>query len=273
MLKNVLIKELKYFPKPPSSLIDLKEFQKEKIDSQRLIELSLKDPLIIANIFKISNSSIFGFRTSVDSLTRAIELLGEKFVVSIPIASSYSDNLNPNLEAYDLSIKDFLNLSSLATTILNNWISKVDNKLNNELFFPTFLQEIGKFPIAKIIEKSNLIEEFKNEIKISSNTSSVEENFLGHSCVKVTSYIFRDWNFSDSIVIPIQYSSNVENCPIKYKQKAQILDVIKTVCDFTSPLSDDNIEKALKKVSLYEFDEDKFLSSINTTKSSFLQNY
>ncbi len=39
------------------------------MDTQRLMKIIQKDPLIVANILKISNSSMFGFRSKVDTLS------------------------------------------------------------------------------------------------------------------------------------------------------------------------------------------------------------
>ena len=271
-MKRKLIKELNNLPEPPTNMIELNKFKNDNIDSEKLMKLLEKDPLIVANILKISNSSIFGFRTKVDTLSRAINLLGEKFVISVAIGSSITQNLNPNLIAYSSTIHDFLFISSLASNIVNVWINEIDSELKNELLLPAFLQEIGKFIISSILEDSGKIEEFSKRLNESEDVTSTEESFVGYSCAKITASIFKKWNFSDNIVLPIAYTSDINNCPVDFRKKAQILEIIKILCDIRYPLSDENVQKALNKVILYNFETDKFINSIETIKSSMLIN-
>ena len=120
-MKIFLIKELDSLPELPSHVIELNNFrQEDSIDTQRLMKILQKDPLVVANILKISNSSMFGFRTKVDTLSRAINLLGIKFIVSVAIGSCVAKSLKANLMAYAATVDDFLFVSSLASTIINS---------------------------------------------------------------------------------------------------------------------------------------------------------
>ena len=74
------------------------------------------------------------------------------------------------------------------------------------------------------------------------------------------------------MIFPIAFAEDIENCPQSFKQKAQILEIIKILCDIRYPLSDQNIEKALKKVVLYNFDVEHFLNSIDVIKGVIEQN-
>ncbi len=272
-MKKQLIKELKNLPELPTSIIELNEFRKEdSIDTQRLIQILQKDPLIVANILKIANSSMFGFRTKVDTLSRAINLLGTKFIISIAIGSSISHSLNANLLVYAATIDDFLFISSLASNIVNIWVEKVDVELKNELLLPAFLQEVGKFVISSLVQNEKQTEEFLKMLEESQDISQTEEKFTGFTCARITANIFKKWDLSHNIIFPIAFASDINNCPESFKQKAQILQIVKILCDIRNPLSDENIEKALNKVVLYNFDVDVFLNSIEAIKSSIFKN-
>ncbi len=52
----------------------------------------------------------------------------------------------------------------------------------------------------------------------------------------------------------IRYVDDINNCPDEYKLKSQILDVVKTVCQANSLLSENSIEKALKKAISYNLE-------------------
>ena len=83
-MKKNLIQKIDCLPPLPSSIIQLNDFKKIKNSSpEKLIKIIEQDPLMVATILKISNSSMFGFRSKVDTLSRAINLLGVNFTISV----------------------------------------------------------------------------------------------------------------------------------------------------------------------------------------------
>lgn len=271
-MKKKLLKEINSLPPLPSSVYELEDFRKlDSEDMDKLILIINKDPLITANILKVANSSMFSFKTKVETLSRAISLLGIKFTISIAIGSAIQETIKSNLLAYAVSNDDFIQSSSLALNIINTWISKIDFDLKNELLLPAFLQEVGKFVISQVIQEEKLTEEFLKELEETKDISLCEENFMGYSCARITANIFKNWNLSHNIVFPIAFTEDIENCPESFRQKAQILEIVKILCDIRYPFSDFNIEKALKKVALYNFDVEDFLNSIDVIKGAIEQ--
>lgn len=160
-MKKRLLREINSLPQLPNNIIELDNFRKEdSTNSDKLVEILKKDPLIVANILKIANSSMFGFRSKVDTLSRAINLLGIKFVVSVAIGSSISNTIKSNLLAYAVTNDDFIFTSSLASNIINTWVSNINFDLKNELLLPAFLQEVGKFVISQVIQEEKKLKNF-----------------------------------------------------------------------------------------------------------------
>ena len=266
-MKKKILKEITSLPPLPANIIELDNFRKQdSTDSEKLVEILKKDPLIVANILKIANSSMFGFRSKVDTLSRAINLLGIKFAISVAIGSSISQAVKSNLLAYAVTTDDFILTSSLASNIVNTWVANINFDLKNELLLPAFLQEVGKFVISQVIQEEKKTEEFLKELEETKNTSLCEEKFTGFTCARITANIFKHWNLSHNIIFPIAFAEDIENCPESFKQKAQILHIIKILCDIRYPLSERNIEKALEKVVEYNFDVEHFINSINVIK-------
>ena len=168
--------------------------------------------------------------------------------------------------------EDFLFCSALASNIINTWVSNINFDLKNELLLPAFLQEVGKFIISEVIQKNRKSEEFLIELEETKDTTFCEKKFTGYTCARITANIFKQWNISPNIIIPIAFTENIESCPNEFKTKAQILEIIKILCDIRYPLSDRNIHKALEKVSLYGFDIEHFVNSIDVIKEVINQN-
>lgn len=272
-MKELIVEKIDSLPPLPKSVLELEEFRKmsnqEPLDLLKIIE---KDPLIITTVLRVANSAMFGFVSEVETPSRAISLLGVNFTISIALGTVIQNLINTNLNAYDVSTEDFVFSSNLATSLVNSWVSKISFDLKEELLLPAFLQEVGKFIISEVIQKEKKTEEFLQELNETKDISLCEEKYMGFTCGRITANVFKHWNLSHNIIFPIAYAEDLDSCPQSFKQKAQILHIIKILCDIRDPLSDKNIEKALKKVALFNLDVEQFLNSIDVIKEVIKQN-
>ena len=266
-MKKNLIQKIDCLPPLPSSIIQLNDFKKIKNSSpEKLIKIIEQDPLMVATILKISNSSMFGFRSKVDTLSRAINLLGVNFTISVAMGTVIQETLKSNLCAYAVSTEDFIYSSALATKIVNTWISSIDYDLKDELLLPAFLQETGKFVISEIIQENKQTEEFLQLLNEKKDITFCEVEFTGYSCARITANIFKSWSLGHNLVFSIGFVGDLDNCPKEFVQKVQILEIIKILTNVREPLSDIAVENAIEKVVEYEFDLEHFINAIDAIK-------
>ena len=102
---------------------------KEAVDLLKIIE---KDALIISTLLKISNSAMFGFRSKVETPSRAINLLGINFTISIAIGGTVQNLIMTSLAPYGINSDDFMRASNISSTLASMWLSKVDVDLKEE---------------------------------------------------------------------------------------------------------------------------------------------
>ena len=271
-MKKELIENIESLPALPKSVQKLENFRRQENQSiDELIKIIEIDPIIIANILKVVNSALFGFRSNIETISRAINLLGINFTISIALGSIVQSAIKTNLSAYNVSCDDFIYTAILSNKILNTWLSSIDFDLKEELLIPCFLQEIGKFVISDCIEKENKIEEFQKDLTLA-NISFMEEKYTGYSCPRITANIFKHWGLSPNLIFSIAFVGNLENCPKEYLKKAQILEIIKTITNIQNPLTDDMIHTAIQKVSDYGFSVEHFINSIDAIKAEMNKN-
>ena len=272
-MKKILIKKIDSLPPLPSSIIELEDFKRIKDSSpEKLITIIEQDPLMVTTILRIANSAMFGFRSEVDTLSRAIHLLGINFTISVAMGTLIQDTLKSNLCAYAVTTDDFIFASALATKIVNTWISSIDFDLKDELLLPAFLQETGKFVISEIIQENKQTEEFLDELNKNEDMSLCEEKFVGYSCARITANIFKNWSLGHNLIFSIGFVGDIENCPKEFIQKVQILEIIKILTNVRAPLSDDSVEKAIAKVVEYQLDLEHFINSIDAIKEELDKN-
>lgn len=253
----------------PRTIIEIEQYRKkEEKEIQELYEIIKKDALLVTNLLKIANSAMFGFRSKVETPLRAITLLGINFTISVAISTSSQKLLISSLSPYGLSNDDFMKASNIALALTNLWLNKVDPELKDKLLLPALLQDIGKYIISDVLILNNKESDFyKKVLENLKSLQEIEKDFFEFSSSYVTAHIFKHWNLSQELINTIEFVDDVEKSPIEYKQKAMILDVIKTASNIKEPLSEKSINMAIKKAKEYKLNDKALIEVINTLKT------
>ena len=245
-MKTTLTQKIDSLPPLPETILELENFKKSpNKDPEVLLEIIQKDPLIISTLLKVANSAMFGFNSSIETLSRALGLLGVNFTLSIAFGSAIKNSLDTDLKAYGLHSDDFMRISNMASNLASLWISKVDFDLKEELLLPVFLQETGKFIISDLAKDKGNTEDFFAKVQNSDDIAKTEMEFYNVTTSEVTAAIFKHWKLSDKLIGMIEHVDDIDNCPEKYKKEAQILCVVKTACNIINPLNDKACDDAI----------------------------
>lgn len=250
-----IIEKIESLPPLPKTIIEIEEFrQQSEKEAFELLKIVEKDALIVSTLLKVSNSAMFGFRSKVETASKAINLLGINFTISIAIGGTVQNLLKTNLAPYGINSDDFMRASNLATTLTSMWLSKVSFDLKEDLVLPSLLQETGKFILADVIEADGKTDEFKAIIASGKSLAQAEKEIAGMTTSEITSKIFKHWKLSDTLVNVIEHVDDIKNCESEYEEHTQILDVVKTVCNVTDAFSEENIQKGIAKAKAYDLD-------------------
>jgi HD-like signal output (HDOD) protein len=272
-MKKKFAKDILALPQLPNIIKDINSFRKNNNSNiKELVKILRQEPSIISNILSIANSNIFGRNFRNETIDKAIDFLGIRLVLAICIGSIISKSINKNLLAYAVTTDEFFYSSALSAMFIDSWIGKIDEELKNELFLSAFLQESGKFIISQAIQDERKTEYFLKALDECDDVTLCELEFTGYQSSKISANLFKHWDFSHNIIFPIAFSEDLQNCPKSFLYKAQILNVLKILCDIRNPLSDNNIERALKKVLEYGFDTKPFLTTLDTIREKIAKN-
>ena len=104
MLENILEK-IESLPPLPQTIEKIENFRKKKNkEIEELVKIIEKDALVITTLLKISNSSLFGFRTKVETIGRVISLLGINFTIYMTISETFNNILTTDLSPYCINV-------------------------------------------------------------------------------------------------------------------------------------------------------------------------
>ena len=267
MLLETILEKIESLPPLPQTIEEIELFKKKKEkEIDELVKIIEKDPLVITTLLKVSNSSLFGFRSKIESVGRVISLLGINFTIYVAISETINNLLTTDLSVYNIKPEEFMEASTASSNLVSLWLSKVDNELKEEILLASILQETGKFILSELITSRNLTQEFTSLLQEGMDIQNAEKKLLNITTSQVTAEIFNYWELSSELVNMIRYVDDINNCPDEYKLKSQILDVVKTACQANSLLSENSIEKALKKAISYNLEIEPLQNAIKILK-------
>ncbi|MFA7084051.1 MAG: HDOD domain-containing protein [Arcobacteraceae bacterium] len=254
-MNELIYERIDTLPPLPKTILELEEFKKTpERTSEDLLEIIQQDPLVVATILKVANSAMFGFRSTIETTSRALTLLGVNFTLSIAFSTSIKNVIQSNLKAYGIGSNDFLETIQMSSSLLSLWIGQFNFDLKEELMLPTFLQETGKFIISDIIVNQNRHEDFLKDLQTSKEIACVEKKYLSTTTSEVTASVFKKWSLSEKLINTIEFVDDIASCPPCCILEAKILNIIKTICPIINPLSSEHIVQGLQKAKEFELD-------------------
>ena len=225
-----------------------------------------EDPMIVANLLKVANSPLYGFRREIKSVLQATSLFGMTTTRSLVTDMSIKKLLNVDMAPYNITPEYFAQISGWQSALMLQWYKKVDPSKMEILFLAALLQETGKILIADEIVKNDETFQFKGEIENSINIANVEKMFVGSSSAEITALIFEHWKFESTMVESIRFSDSYESAPDPIRPYALALKIVKTAIPVNSPLSERSITLAFNLIQKENLNDAYFSQALDAIK-------
>ncbi len=263
-MKSSMIDSIKSLPPLPKTVIDMQRVCNDPNASiNDLVKTIEGDPMIVANLLKAANSPLYSLRREINNVAQAVSLFGMSMTRSIGLGNSVRKLLNVDMEPYGITSERFAEISSMQAVLSHKWFGQIDRTKADKLFLASFLQETGKIVIASDIIQEELVTNFKSDIEVAVDISSVERSYVEASTAEVTAAIFSHWNFDHEFVQMIAFSDTPKKAPDELKEFSTALNIIKTIIPINDPLSERSITQGLKKAEEAGFDVVKLQKAID----------
>ncbi|WP_459556314.1 sensor domain-containing diguanylate cyclase [Lacunimicrobium album] len=209
-------------PSLPTVAVDLlKLLRNPDSDIKDIIELVKKDPAMSVRILKAANSSYFGFTAKINSIARAVPLLGTTVVTSLALSFSLADDSlsqGPMAEHY----QNYWQQSIIQASACEVLGQMKEPGLENEYFLAGLLMDVGRLAILKTSPREYypvlLAAEQQKQLLV-----NVEYEMLGVTHSEITSQMMTKWN------MPLEFATGAKIHHIP-------LDVLKETYDKSNPL-------------------------------------
>lgn len=204
-----------------------------------------QDPALVVRMLKIANSAYYGLSTEVDTISRAIAILGTNKIRDLVLSTSTSQAFEgiPN----DLiTMQDFWH-HSLYCGLLAQILSKKSKKANSEsIFIAGLLHDIGQLLMFnQLPEKSHeailLLMEGTEDL----DTFEAERHVFGFDHMQVGAALIKSWKLSPVLQECVEFHHE----PLKAKDfpaevaLINIANAVAVMADFDSMSEDDEVPK------------------------------
>jgi len=157
-----------------------------------------QDPGLTARLLKIANSPLYGFPSRIDTVSRAITIIGTRGLRDLILATSVINNFT-RMPGDHMDMHQFWS-HSLYCGVIARLIAVKCNALHTEPFFVSgLLHDIGQLIIL------NKLPEISRETQMRAHDGvislhEVEREVIGFDHAKVGCELLRDWHLPETII-------------------------------------------------------------------------
>ena len=210
-----ILANIEGLPSLPAVVIEVMQMANNPLSNATDFEASIrKDQALTAKMLKLVNSSFFGMPNKINSISRAVVVLGIKTLKSVVLAASTSKLLDRNLEVYGYA-RGGLWLHSLATAVIARHLALKAFKMNvddaEELFVGGLLHDIGKIVISPILAENR--EEWQRFFTSNPKATLIEaENTVaGIDHCEAGAKLMSRWQLSPRLISILQHHHHCDN--------------------------------------------------------------
>lgn len=233
-----------------------------------------QDQVISAKVIRLCNSALFSRKTEVDSIDRALVLLGEKRFLQLVVSASMEEFLSQTGQGYSLC-KGGLFRHALGTGILCEALAGLTKRVPADLAYTAgLLHDIGKVALDQFVSNASSLFYSRTQLD-GANLIAVEEEQFGISHTEAGGRLAERWSLSDNLIDVIRHHHHPEDaeihdglCHLVYLADLVISRFI--VGQELERLNTDALSRRLKKLGLRP---EQFPSIIDSMPHQIFQNF
>lgn len=209
--KEIILKavDLPAVPMVAARVIQLIDNPNSSLDD--LQKTIMADQAMTSRILKIANSSFYGVRQNIDTLSEALSILGLKVTRLIVLAAA-TRGIYKRFGAVEQKLWEHSLGVSIAAGIV---CSEIEHVKREEAVVAGLLHDVGKIVINNSFpDKFTEIIKKVDETKMSS--MNVEHEILGFNHTEVGFFLAEKWGFPDILCEVILKHHNLESANIEY---------------------------------------------------------
>ena len=194
---KVTQKDLK-MPEIPSIVFELNEILSNPLSTaDNLAQVVSKSPSLTAVLLRIVNSSYYGFTSRVDTITRAVTMIGTREISSLALVIC-TISVFKHIPKQTLDMHAFLRHSFTCGLISRMMAANRNLRETEQMFVSGLLHDIGRMIVYSYFPQAanSLLIHCANTEKI---LHDEEIRYLGYTHMDISRFLLKEWNFPPQI--------------------------------------------------------------------------
>ncbi len=168
-----------------------------------ITQVIANDPGLTSRILRIVNSAYFALAVKVDTIGRAVQVLGLNQVHDLALATAAVGTLS-KIPCQALDIHDYWRRSIYAAVVAKILAKRIGMRTHERLFVGGLLHGIGELVLA-FKEPVLFIEIKAAAARRQLPMSAVQREHLGFDYAAISSELLRQWQLPDELVVPVRH--------------------------------------------------------------------
>ena len=191
--------------------------------TEELADIVSYDQGMTNKLLKLANSIYYAQRTKVETIKRAITVIGFDEIIGIAlgmsILSSFSDKTGLSLDMKALWIHGIG-----CATASKDLAKRTNPAIASKIFVPALLHDMGKVMFSVYFKDEyrkvrHLAMENKKQLYFAENAVFKMDHAM------LSALLMKRWNFPNSILLPCRFHHAPESAPVKFKHYALIINL------------------------------------------------
>lgn len=186
----------------PDTCLKIKQVIDNKISNlEEIAELIVLDPALASRLLKLANSALYNFPHQIDSISKAVLLLGETQVYNMVVAYGAAD-------AFAKAPTDVVDLerfweSSIQAALIGKYLGQIIGiKQSEPLYLSGLLHNIGELVVAEINPE---VARHCNQYQHGILPWQQQQQLLGFSYNECSAALLSFWQLPNNLLEPIRF--------------------------------------------------------------------
>jgi len=216
-----LLSENINLPSPPAIAVRILDAVREEETSfKELAAIISSDPALTAKILTIANSSFYSLPKKVDSIERALSVLGANTLKNIALSFVIAKGIRGDGTGFDFEL---FWKRAITGAVGADLIAKKLRRRNDDIFVAGLLQDIGMV-ILSLTRTNDYLKVLDEREVTEASLVSIETAAFGFDHQELGAEILKKWGLPESIYHPIQYHHAAGNgLPEEIRTEAKLL--------------------------------------------------
>ena len=208
-------------PSPPAIAVRILEaVKKDEASFDELAKIISSDPALSAKILKVTNSSFYTLPQKIDSIPKALGVLGTNTLKNIALSFVIAKDLRgPSEGGFDF---DFFWKRALTAAVSADLLSAAISDKNEDTFVTALLQDVG-IVIMYLCKTRDYLRVMDEKIASSLTIEEAEKKIFNFDHQELGSEVLKHWGIPETIYGPVRYHHEYNDIPQNLQVASNLL--------------------------------------------------